>query len=31
MKERQIRSEMGWSTRDRITVRGKDLPGEILG
>ena len=28
---REIRSEMGWSTRDRITVRGKDLPGEILG
>jgi len=26
-----IRSELGWSTRDRITVRGKDLPGEILG
>jgi citrate synthase len=26
-----IRSELGWSTRDRIVVRGKDLPGEILG
>jgi len=26
-----IRSELGWSTPDRITVRGKDLPGEILG
>lgn len=26
-----IRSEMGWSTPDRIVVRGKDLPGEILG
>ena len=26
-----IRSELGWSTRERITVRGKDLPGEILG
>ena len=26
-----IRSDLGWSTRDRITVRGKDLPGEILG
>jgi citrate synthase len=29
--KKEIRSEMGWSTRDRITVRGKDLPGEILG
>jgi citrate synthase len=27
----EIRSELGWSTRERITVRGKDLPGEILG
>src|SRR5687767_15814258 len=26
-----IRSDLGWSTRERITVRGKDLPGEILG
>jgi citrate synthase len=26
-----IKSDMGWSTSDRITVRGKDLPGEILG
>jgi citrate synthase len=26
-----IRSDLAWSTRDRITVRGKDLPGEILG
>ena len=26
-----FRSEMGWSTPDRITVRGKDLPNEILG
>jgi citrate synthase len=26
-----IRSELGWSTRERIVVRGKDLPGEILG
>jgi citrate synthase len=32
MKQRkEIRSEMGWSTTDRITVRGKDLPGDILG
>ena len=29
--KKEIRSEMGWSTPDRITVRGKDLPGEILG
>ena len=27
----KIRSELGWSTPERITVRGKDLPGEILG
>lgn len=26
-----IQSEMGWSTSDRIVVRGKDLPSEILG
>lgn len=26
-----IRSELGWSTAERIVVRGKDLPGEILG
>lgn len=26
-----IRSDMGWSTADRIVVLGKDLPGEILG
>jgi citrate synthase len=26
-----IRSDLGWSTVDRIVVRGKDLPGEILG
>jgi citrate synthase len=31
MERKQIRSELGWSTRDRIVVRGKDLPGEILG
>jgi citrate synthase len=30
-KSSTIRSELGWSTRDRIVVRGKDLPGEILG
>ena len=26
-----IRSDIAWSTADRIVVRGKDLPGEILG
>jgi citrate synthase len=26
-----IRSDLGWSTTDKIVVRGKDLPGEILG
>ncbi|RZT86687.1 citrate synthase [Pseudonocardia sediminis] len=26
-----ISSEIAWSTSDRITVRGLDLPGEILG
>jgi citrate synthase len=26
-----IRSELGWSTAERITVRGKDLANEILG
>jgi citrate synthase len=30
-KSSTIKSELGWSTRERITVRGKDLPGEILG
>ncbi len=28
---RKIRSDMGWSTTDRITVRGLDLPSQILG
>ena len=27
----EIKSDLGWSTPERITVRGKDLPGEILG
>ena len=27
----EIKSDLGWSTRERIVVRGKDLPGEILG
>lgn len=26
-----LRSDLAWSTADRIVVRGKDLPGEILG
>jgi citrate synthase len=26
-----IRSDLAWSTVERIVVRGKDLPGEILG
>ena len=26
-----FRSELGWSTPERIVVRGKDLPSEILG
>jgi citrate synthase len=26
-----IRSDIGWSTVERIVVRGKDLPNEILG
>jgi citrate synthase len=30
-KSSEIRSDLAWSTRERITVRGKDLPGEILG
>jgi citrate synthase len=32
MKTRKpIRSDLAWSTVDRIVVQGKDLPGEILG
>ena len=30
-KSSTIKSDLGWSTRERITVRGKDLPGEIIG
>jgi citrate synthase len=26
-----IRSDIGWSDRERIVVHGKDLPGEIIG
>lgn len=31
MTRKPIRSDLSWSSRDRIVVRGKDLPGEILG
>src|SRR5437660_1373216 len=31
MARKSLKSELGWSTVDRIAVRGKDLPGEILG
>jgi citrate synthase len=32
VRERKpIRSDLAWSSVDRIVVRGKDLPGEILG
>ena len=31
MTRKAIRSELSWSTPDRIVVRGMDLPGEILG
>lgn len=29
--EKPLRSDIAWSTVDRIVVRGKDLPNEILG
>jgi citrate synthase len=31
MARKTIRSDISWSTVDRIVVRGKDLPNEILG
>src|SRR3954454_24800808 len=31
MKRKEIPSDIGWSTVERIVVRGKDLPNEILG
>jgi citrate synthase len=31
MARKPIRSDLAWSTVDRIVVRGLDLPGEILG
>lgn len=30
-RKEKLTSEIGWSTPDRITVRGLDLPSEILG
>lgn len=30
-KQKPIRSDLAWSTPDRITVRNRDLPSEILG
>ena len=30
-KQKPIRSDLSWSTPDKIVVRGKDLPNEILG
>ncbi|MFN2644173.1 MAG: citryl-CoA lyase [Burkholderiales bacterium] len=31
MARKTLKSELGWSNVERIVVRGKDLPGEILG
>ena len=31
MTSKRLRSDLGWSTADRIVVRGKDLPREVLG
>src|ERR687887_2296535 len=31
MARKRLKSDLGWSTVDRIVVHGKDLPGEILG
>lgn len=31
MKKKKLHSDLAWSSVDRIVVRGKDLPGEILG
>src|SRR5262249_38693650 len=30
-KKKPLRSDMGWSTPDRIVVRGRDLVHEIIG
>jgi citrate synthase len=29
--KKKLKSDLGWSTVDKIVVRGKDLPNEILG
>src|SRR5438477_12803812 len=31
MPRKKLKSDLGWSTVDRIVVRGRDLPSEILG
>jgi citrate synthase len=31
VRTQKLRSDLAWSSVDRIVVRGKDLPGEILG
>src|SRR3954454_10330892 len=31
MPRKKLKSDLGWSTVDKIVVRGKDLPNEILG
>ena len=31
MPRKKLKSDLGWSSVERIVVRGKDLPGEILG
>jgi citrate synthase len=31
MTRKKLKSDLGWSTVDRVVVRGKDLPNEILG
>ena len=30
-KPQPIRSDIAWSNRKRIVVRGKDLPNEVIG
>ena len=29
--KKKLKSELGWSTVDKIVVRGRNLPNEILG